>query len=78
VDKICMPFILVHVRIFISEEYGLLGCNCVKFGESSTFRRNIYPQSSGSKGKQGTRRSRRQVEFTANNYNVPHPRITKS
>lgn len=53
-DEIFMPFALVHIRIFISEKCGLLVCNGVQFGESSTFRSNIYPPSSGSKGKQET------------------------
>jgi hypothetical protein len=37
-------------KIF-DEEFGLLGCNAIKFGENPTFRRNISTPSSGLKRK---------------------------
>jgi hypothetical protein len=40
----------VRTNIF-SEEHILLGCNTVKYGENTTFRKNISPPSSGSKRK---------------------------
>jgi hypothetical protein len=47
--SVYLTFIRIEVLAVVTEEYGLLDCNAVQFGECPMFRRNILRSSSGSK-----------------------------